>query len=286
MRWTRLVYLTVFFIPALDPAAAEDYPARVASYAEHQGGNIVYHYELRNSGSAEIRRFIVGCDCRWPLDAIPELQVLPVGATFARTDDLGTWYDLPPEATLQPAGWRARVFRPTNLSGHWIEWYAPGVRGSGVAPGRSLTGFRIAVPGTDESYLTGTFTAFPEGSRNSVTASLALLDTTPPTLSLEARAAPAEAGTTAAVRVIATVKDDRDPEPQLTVESMSRADTPTGPGYVITYSATDASGNRTLASTRVPLPAVSGTGTPFVPPVPAPTPAPTRVNLPRVAFLP
>lgn len=286
MRWTRFAYLAVFFVPALVSAAAQDYPARVVSYAEHQGGNVIYHYEVRNNGSAEIRRFIVGCDCRWPLDAIPELQVLPVGAILSKTDDLGSWYDLPPGTTLQPAGWRARVLRPTGMSGHWIEWYAPGARGSAAAPGRSLVGFGIVIPGTDETYLTGTFTAFPEGSRNSVTAALALLDTTPPTLSLEARSASAESGTTAAVRVVATAKDDRDPEPRVAVESMSRADTSGGPVYVVVYSATDASGNRTVASTRVSLPAASGTRTPLVPPAPAPTPAPARVNLPRLAFLP
>lgn len=286
MRWIRLVYLTLFFIPAFDSTAAQDYTVRVTSYAEHQGGNVIYHYELRNNGSAEIRRFIVGCDCRWPLDAIPELQVLPVGATPAKTDDFGTWYDLPPETTRHPAGWRARVLRPAGLGGYWVEWYAPGARGSGAAPGRSLGGFDIAVPGADETYLTGSVTVFPEGTRNSITAPLALLDTTPPTLSLEARAASAEAGMTAAIRVVATAKDDRDPEPRVAVESMSRADTSAGPGYVVIYSATDASGNRTLASTRVPLPAVDRTRMPAAPPVPVPTPAPTRVNLPRVAFLP
>lgn len=284
MRWTRLALLAVLLIPALDAAAAQDYAARVVTYAEHQGGNLIYHYELRNNGSAEIRRFMVGCDCRWPLDAIPELQVLPVGATPVKTDDVGTWYDLPAEATAQPAGWRARLFRPAGMTGHWIEWYAPGARGSGAAPGRSLGGFRIVVPGTEEAYLTGTFTAFPEGTRNGVAAALALLDTTAPSLSLEARAAAVDAGASAAVRVVATAKDDRDPEPRVVVESMSRADTSAGPAYLVVYSATDASGNRTVASTRVPLPAVSGTRTPLVPRAPAPPPAP--VSLPRLAFLP
>lgn len=281
MRWTRLAPLAVFFIPAFDAAAAQDYAARVATYAQHQGGNVIYHYEIRNNGSAEIRRFMIGCDCRWPLDAIPELQALPVGAAPVKTDDVGTWYDLPPDTTTQPPGWRARLLRPAGMTGHWIEWYA---RGSGAAPGRSLSGFRIVVPGTDEAYLTGTFTALPEGTRSGVTAALALLDTTPPTLSLEARAAPVDAGAGAAVRVVATAKDDRDPEPRVTVESMSRADTSDGPGYLVVYSATDASGNRAVASTRVPLPAVSGTRTPAIPRKPAPPPAP--VSLPRLAFLP
>jgi hypothetical protein len=283
MRWIRLASLAVFLTPALGSAAAPDYPARIVSYAEHQGGNIIYHYELRNNGSAEIRRFMIGCDCRWPLDSIPELQLLPVGAIPTKTDDVGTWYELPPEATLQPAGWRARLLRPAGMRGHWVEWYAPGVRGGGAAPGRALGGFRIVVPGTDETYLTSTFTAFPEGTRNSVAAALALLDTTPPTLSLESRSVSTEPGA-AAVRVVATTKDDRDPEPRVVVESMGRADTSGGPGYIVVYSATDASGNRTVASTRVPLPAANRTREPAVPPAPAPIRTP--VNLPRLAFLP
>ncbi len=284
MRPPRFLLGSVLLLAVFGSAAAEDSSARVAVYAEHQGGNVIYHYEVRNTGSAEVRRFFVGCDCRWPLDAIGELQTLPVGAVPARTDDLGTWYDLPVD-TPHPSGWRVRLLRPAGTNGHWMEWYMPAARAkAGIGPGASLGGFTVVVPGADDAYLAGNFTVLAEG-RTGASAPLALLDTVPPALSLETRAMPADTGT-AAVRVVATAKDDRDPEPRVVVEAMSRADTSDQPGYVVVYSATDASGNRTTASARVPLPAAAGTQLPDVPAVPAPPRPSVPVNWPRLAFSP
>lgn len=276
------VFLGFLTLAAPCAAAAQDYPARVAVYAAHQGGNVMYHYDVRNNGPAEIRRFFIGCDCRSLLNAIPELQVLPLGAAVQRTDDFGSRFRLAPDATRQPAGWRARVVQPAGASGYWVEWYMPAARpNAGIAAGQSLGGFTVVIPGADDAYLSGQYTVVPEGAISAVSAPLALLDTEAPTLSLEARAAPIEEG--AAVRVVATAKDDRDPEPRIVVESMGRADTPGAPAYAIVYSATDASGNRTTASAQVRLPAAAGAGAPRAP---APPVRPKPVTLPRVAFLP
>jgi hypothetical protein len=265
MRRSNLL-LGLILLSISGAAAAQEYPARVVVHAEHQGGNVVYHYEVRNNGPAEIKRFIIGCDCRALPNGFPELKLPPVTGDVVRRDDVAAWFDLPPEAATQPAGWRARLIRPYGKSGHWIEWTMPSARaGSGITAQRSLAGFVLVLPGTDEAYLSGTFTILPEG-KPAASASLALDDTTPPTLSLETHSAAAEPGVTAAVKVVATATDDHDPEPKIVLESVGRSDTAGGPGYVLVYSATDASGNRSTATTRVALP--TGAAIPTAPVAP------------------
>lgn len=278
---------------AIAPVNAQEYPATIAAYAEHQGGNVIYHYEIRNNGPVEIRRFYIGCECRDGLESVAQLQALPTDAHADRADDLYTWYQLTRGQTEQPAGWRVRIARPQGTSGHWVEWYAPAARpGAGIPSGRSLAGFRLVVPGPDDAYLSGRFTVQPEG-RPSGSGSLALLDTTPPTLTLETRTATEQSGATALVRVVATAKDDRDREPRIVVEAVNRAEGTDDRAYVVVYSATDASGNRSMASTQVRLPAGSAPpapGTPSMDPRaperPPAAPAPTKTNLPRLAALP
>lgn len=281
MRRSRLFFASLL-LSLSGAAAAQEYPARVVVHAEHQGGNIVYHYEVRNNGPAEIKRFIVGCDCRALPNGLPELQLLPLTGEALRRDDVATWFELPPEVAAQPAGWRARLVQPYGVNGHWIEWSMPSARaGSGIAPQHSATGFTLVLPGADDAYLSGTFTILPEG-RAPTSASLALLDTTPPTLTLETRAAPAEPGVTAAVRVVATANDDHDPEPAIVLESVGRSDTANGANYVLTYSATDASGNRATATARVALPTAGVT--PAAPAAPAAEPP--RERVPRLIAQP
>jgi hypothetical protein len=279
----RASLLLACLLSGLAVTAQAQETARVQVYAEHQGGNVIYRYEIRNTGPGEIRRIQIGCDCRGgPVGVLPQLRVLPLQAEADRTDDFGTWFKLPPEATNQPPGWRARLLQPRGASGYWIEWYMPAARANaGISAGQTLTGFSITLPGADETYLSAHYTIHPGDSKVGPTSGpLALLDTTPPTLSLEVTTAGADAGNTAAVRVLATVKDDRDPQPRVVVEAMGRTEAQE-PGYAVTYSATDASGNRATATTRVRLPAETETK-----PADRPNPQQPVTNLPRLAFLP
>lgn len=275
-----LVAFVLFVVTGL--VVAQDYPARVVTYAEHQGGNVVYRYEIRNSGPAEIKHFYVGCDCRLAPRAMPQLRVLPVDGRSNRSDDSGTWYELPAAGVAAPSGWRVRAFKPRGAIGHWIEWYMPSAHSnSGIAAGQTLGGFAVTLPGSDESYLSANFTVIPEGNRAGVSGSLALLDTAPPSLTFETKTASVQSGVTAAVRVVAIAKDDRDPEPAVVAESIEREEGPNGRNYVMVYSATDASGNRATARTRVLIPATQAPTTEDTS-----TPPLKPVNLPRLAFLP
>lgn len=253
-------------------SCAEDNSPVVLTYAEHQGGNVVYHYEIR---ATETQRFFVGCDCQSSGIGLPQLQAAPVNARALRTDNLVTWYELPSEAAQQPPGWRVRMAQPLGTSGYWIEWYRPAPRANAGATERALTGFAIVVPGSDDAYLTGHYTIELEGNRPAVSGTLSLLDTTPPTLTLEARTVRGAAD----VQIVATAKDDLDPEPLVVAESIRTNPSPQDPGYAVAYSATDASGNRSVARIYVPVP-LPGKPTPSGPTVPK-----TR-NLPRLALLP
>lgn len=259
---------------ALAPAvSAQETNARVSVYGTHQGGNVVYHYQVRNNGASEIRRFFLGCDCRSPEDTgLPELQALPVNADAVRTDDFGAWYEIPAGSATQPAGWRVRVLKPQGAHGHWIEWFMPAATNAGIPAGATADGFSVTLPGPDETYLTGRFSVHGQGTRAAVASGpLLLADTTPPRLSLTTKSVADEAGATAQVHVDAVATDDRDPEPRTVVESVSR---PAGdPAYEVLYSATDASGNRTTATARVPPPTAPE------PARPAPTLLP-RASLP------
>jgi hypothetical protein len=270
----------------LQAALAQDLPVRVSTYAEHQGGNVVYHYEVRNNGPGELREFYIGCDCTGGQAAAPpQLRVLPAGARPAAIDDAGTWLE---SGVTAPTGWRVRVLQPRGASGHWIAWRMAAARTkAGVGPGQTLTGFSVAVPASDTGYLDGYFTArtLHNGKFTDVSAPISLLDTTPPTLSLQAVPAAKGQGDTA-VRVTATAKDDRDREPRVVAESIVRTEGAAGGGrsYTIMYSATDASGNRATSSVSVILPAATE---PAVQPPSKPNGTLwTAANLPWLVVLP
>src|SRR5690606_35783346 len=152
-------------------------------------------------------------------------------------------------AARAPPGWRARLRWPAGASGYWIEWCAAGPR-AGVPPGSSLAGFGLRVPGGHRAFLEAHFSADRAGGQRPQ-----LLDLEPPTLALAVHGGAARAGMS--VRIVAEVSDDRDPAPRVTLEAVAPA--PPGPGgpdaWIVTYSATDASGNRATARTRVPRPA-------------------------------
>lgn len=250
----RLPVVAIVLVALQPAAAAPPAAAGVSVYGTHQGGNVVYHYQVRNNAAGQIRRFYLGCDCRSLEDTgLPELQTRPVHAHATRTDDFGTWYQLPPDAVGHPPGWRVRLLRPHGARGHWLEWYMPAVAGTGIAPGATLGGFSVTLPRADETYLVARYALHGPGA-STAGGTLLLADTTPPQLSLTVTAVADEPGVTAQVHVDAVATDDRDPEPRVAVESVGRPDDG-APGYTVLYSATDASGNRATASRRVPWPA-------------------------------
>lgn len=254
---------------------AEDKPVSVLTYAEHQGGNVIYRYEIRGNAASNAQRFFIGCDCRTNGVGLPQLQTVPVNATRVRTDDFATWYELPPDAVQQPAGWRVRLVQPRGATGYWIEWYRPGAR-AGTAVEAALAGFAVAIPGADEAYLTARYTVQTEDDQPGAGGTVTTADTTPPTLRLETRTLHEHGAAT--VQVVATVADDIDPEPAVAAESMHLDRSAAEASYTVVYSATDASGNRSTASARIPLPAIQKTAPGDQGPKPR--------NLPHLALLP
>lgn len=275
------------------PIAAEELPVRVAVYAQHQGGNIIYHYEVRNSGPGELREFFIGCDCPLTVaDRTPQLQALPAGVQPASLKPAGlAVIDAPAQSIRQPPGWRAQIAQLAGAPGHWLAWRMPAARSNaGIMPGQTVTGFSVTLPQEDAAYLEGSYTAHVvhNGRRLQIVGQLALADTTPPTLTLQPSLGGANTET-AVFRVVATAKDDRDPEPRVAVESVERLESPNSEErrYTITYSATDASGNRAMASTTVRVPA----GAPTPQPAPAAPKTPgnmvqARLSLPPAGVLP
>jgi hypothetical protein len=245
----RLFVLACACLAGTPATAQEQSPAWLGVYAEHHGGDVLYRYALGNRGRQALRAFRLGCDCPAADAEAGELPALPAGAWPEHEDARGVWYALAPEGVRAPPGWRARLRWPAGASGYWIEWYAADPR-AGVPPGSSLAGFGLRVPGGHRAFLEAHFSADRAGGQRPQ-----LLDLEPPTLALAVHGGAARAGMS--VRIVAEVSDDRDPAPRVTLEAVAPA--PPGPGgpdaWIVTYSATDASGNRATARTRVPRPA-------------------------------
>jgi hypothetical protein len=276
VRLARPLSLPTLAVAGLlaSPLLANELPVSVSVYAEHQGANVVYRYEVRNNGPGELREFYIGCDCAAAeAQRTAQLRVVPAGATPGAGAANIVLMDIPLDATSQPAGWRVELARSSDASNHWLMWRMPAARSkAGVLPGQTLAGFSITLPQADPAYLQGRYSAhvLHNGRYVQITGPLTLLDTAPPVLSLRP-SFEGQNGVAATFRVVATATDDRDPAPEIKLESVERAHDPARPEeqrYIIGYSATDASGNRTVARTTVRLP----------PPAPADRPVPGLVQ--------
>jgi hypothetical protein len=139
---------------------------------------------------------------------------------------------------------------------------------------------------SDPAYLNGHFTVeFDDNDEpGSYTGSIVPIDTTTPTLTVSMNPTTLWSPNNKAVPVTAaiTTSDDYDPEPEIKLESITSSETldgndiqdaqlgtddrsfslvakragnnPAGRSYTVTYSATDASGNKTTASATVTVP--------------------------------
>lgn len=255
---------TVFLCTVLGTASAQaaerSAAAQVSVHAEHRGGDVVYHYEVRNRGAAPLDRFLLGCDCRPFGDRVTgaQLGVLPAAASTAGTDFLGQVLDVPAAALGAPPGWRVSVRAPLGESRYWIEWrtFDPG---AAIAGNRALNGFSVALPGGDPAFLSGGYQVAGPAMEQVDSGRVRPLDSRPPRLSvqLHIRGAGDPDGTVAVMTEV-SASDDFDPEPRVHLESFERQ----GPGegapetsrLALTYRATDASGNTHRETARIVLP--------------------------------
>jgi hypothetical protein len=263
-------------------ALAVQPPVMVKTYGQHVGGNIVYQQQITNTGSRDVVDVAIGLDTdnvgpNTSTRSSGELNAFPVGSDMINTE-------INPASVSGPTGWIASIIQIQD-SGLFFQWDSPGYPQPNIQPGQTMR-FSITVPTYDEVYLIGHFSAgYADGKSpwyyNGV---MEKLDTTPPTLTVTLSPATLWPPNNKQVPVTATimVKDDYDPEPEIKLESITSNETlaaddiqnaqfftndrsfslaakragnnMAGRVYTVTYSATDASGNKATASATVTVP--------------------------------
>jgi len=278
----NLLPLLVFLFAGFNrDALAQQPPVVVKTYGQHVGGNIVYHQQVANNGSRDVMTIAIAEDTdQGELTETRdsgELHAFPVGSDMIHTK-------VNPASISGPDGWTGSIIQIQD-SGLFFQWRRPLSPLLPLQPGQTLR-FSITVPTYDQAYLTGHFSAgFGDGNDpwyyNGV---MEKLDTAPPTLmvSLSPVTLSPPSGNLVPITSTITVNDDYDPSPEIKLESITanepladgdiqdaqfgtddrsfslaakRADTNTaGRTYTVTYSATDASGNKATASATVTVP--------------------------------
>lgn len=291
------------FASAAIGAAAEPppTPVKVGVYAKHAGNKIVYHYRVVNKSPQDITAVSIGYDTgndEYPGNDAWELTELPSGWNIR--------FGIPATSSNSPTGWRVTMTTPGEESKtHAITWEVMNEKSPVLAAGQSQARMSIAVDKADINYLIGhavvTFSAgaagtVPKGSLATLAVPIEPLDSTPPTLAvtLTPNTISSEDSRYFPVTMtFATREDDFDNLPEIRLESVtanevlepddvldasyglddrylrlrSRHSGMTDRIYTVTYSATDATGNRATASATVTVPAAA--------PAPAMTPEAT-----------
>ena len=210
---------------------------------------------------------------------------------------------------------------------HAVTWEPLNEKSPKLFAGQSMSKLSITLDKADTNYLTGhAFITFTEGSLTSLSVPLQRLDNTPPTLTVNLSpntllsqnnkdSSPELGLRAAAIKASFTIQDDYDHMPQIKLESIT-ANEPVEAGdildaslglddryfklrpvrmgetdrvYTVIYSATDASGNQTLASATVtvmiaatePAPTTETTPAPAGTPAMAPATVPPGTSPPR-----
>ena len=261
--------------------AAMALPPVVSVYGQHYGGKVVYHYRLVNNGPYEISSVWIGYDSlndNNPYTGVWELNELPSGLA----DDL----KIPPASVTSPPGWEAMLINPEETPTHAIDWGVADDNSPRLPLGQTLSGMSITLDKMDVSHVTGHATIHFSNrpSTDDVTVPMQRLDTTPPSLTVSLSPTMLWPPNNKLVPITAaiTVKDDYDPAPEIKLESITASE-PLAAGdiqgaqpgtddrqfslvakraganlagriYIVTYSATDASGNKATASATVRFP--------------------------------
>lgn len=266
-------------------ALAQGPQAVIKAYGTHSSNGVTYHYQVTNNTGSELMGFDIGWDR--PAE-VPELSVLPIGWHHGRIGETGAEILLSGNSTSQPAGWIAEIGAIEETRGAWLTWRVDEKTSvQGILPGQTLGGFTVTVPQEDMNYINGHFTITyvgPSVSMVNFTDRIQRADTTPPQVAVKVNPSELRPPNNKLVGISATlaVNDDYDPAPQVKLESITANEallssdisganfgeddrqfgvkakrdggSKTGRIYTITYSATDASGNRATASATVTVP--------------------------------
>lgn len=266
--WASLAFISV-------STAMAQPPVNVSVYAEHRSGKIVYHYRVANNSQDNIAVVRIGYNDDDDNNTF-ELLEPPTGWPLTES--------IPPASATSPFGWHVYVITTEDGQPHAVSWETIDDNSPRLYPSQTFTGMSVTVDNADANYIAGhAFIRFPEKHQKptSLTVPLEKLDTTPPKLSVTLSPATLWPPNNKLIPVAATitVQDDYDPESEIKLESITANETlagddiqdaqlqtddrsfslaakregsnPAGRIYTVTYSATDASGNKATASATV-----------------------------------
>jgi hypothetical protein len=260
-----------------DIAIADDtqHDVAVGVYALHSGGKIAYHYRVVNNSQRNITAVTIGRDNQNDGNLnndINELHGLPAGWN----PKLG----IPTTSANSPTGWRVSVIAPEENENHAIAWETMNDRSAKILAGQTVNKMSIALDKADNNYLTGhALITFSDGDPVNLSVPLERLDNIPPslTVNLSPDALISQNVRAVAINASFAIKDNYDRMPEIKLESIT-ANEPleandirdasiglddryfkllavsknaAGRIYIVTYSATDGSGNQTIASATV-----------------------------------
>lgn len=268
----QLICLTCLTFGACNTALAQQ-PV-VSVYGIHYGGKVQYYYRLVNNGPYEISSVWIGLDSNNVDNDIYELKSEPSG----KVDP-----SIPAASVTSPPGWEAINISPEETTESSIKWEVADDNTPRLAVGQTLSGMSITLDETDSSYVTSHATLHLSDSpkRDDITVPLQRLDTTPPTLTVTLNPNVLHSNEKL-VPITATisVKDDYDPAPEIKLESITPSElcergdirdatlgtddrqfmlkaeskNKAGRTYTVIYSATDATGNKSIATATVTVP--------------------------------
>lgn len=225
MKATTQILLSLMSATVLSSATAQGAPAaQVTAWGRHQGGQVVYEYEVRNLSNQPVRRLLVGHD---PSAGAAELSVLPA------TTPGSHW--LSSSAATRPAGWGTRISFPEESATFFVDWIeatyfkelwpqapsdtdspAPVPGGTGIPGGTASRAFSVSVPVVDAAYVSGH--ASIAVNDDLINVLMQKGDATPPTIDASATRVNQNAGDGewAIFDVQASVSDNYDPAPEMT----------------------------------------------------------------------
>ena len=273
--------LAIWLFTSIEVAMAQP-PVSVGVYGEHYGGKLVYHYRLTNNSPDNIPAIWIGHDTKNDSDVNNdtwELVELPAGWDFKA--------GIPAGSATSPPGWKVYMITPEEIPGNAIAWETVDDNSPDLVPGQTFNQMSVTLNKADSNYITGhAFIQFPDRPQGPTTLTVPLdrLDITPPTLSVTLSPATIWPPDNKLVAVTAaiTVKDDYDPAPEIQLVSITSNETLAagdiqgatvgtdvrqfqlkaaragnnlaGRIYTVTYSATDGSGNKSIATATLTVP--------------------------------
>jgi hypothetical protein len=292
MKQSRAILLlklaSLIWLAYATTGIAEETPptVKVGVYTRHLASKIVYNYRVINNLPQTIDAITIGRDSKNdedPNNDTWELVELP--------SDWNSKLGIPAASSNSPTGWKVSVSDPENGETHAILWEIINDKSPALLGGQTLAKMSVSLDRPDTKYQTGhAMVHFTNRFPATITVPIDQLDTTPPTLevTLSPSTLRAPDNKLIPVNAIFTVKeDDYDRLPEIKLESITANEPlepddirdasigiddryiklrahhngPTDRIYTVIYSATDASGNQTLASATVTVPHDQGAST-------------------------